>query len=78
MFECWESQAAPETFRTAGLTRNSARRCSLSVQERDIANVRRVFGSGVNLQHGATLERWDPRLGAVVTRKATARERTNP
>lgn len=67
IFERGESQADAETFHSSGSdTEQHPAMLTVSVQEYDIADVRPVFGKGcgVNLQHGATLERWSaPRCG---------------
>jgi quinol monooxygenase YgiN len=47
IFERWESQAAPETFRSSGPdTEQHRAMLTVSVQEYDIADVRAVFGEG--------------------------------
>jgi hypothetical protein len=47
LFERWESQAAVKTFRRPGpRNKSGAAMLSVSVAEHDIADVRRVFGTG--------------------------------
>ena len=47
IFECWESQAAVETFRGSGHSNEQgAAMLSASVAEYDIANVRTLFEEG--------------------------------
>lgn len=47
IFECWESQAALETFRgSAPRNKQRAAMRSASVAEYDIADVRPLFGEG--------------------------------
>ena len=54
IFERWQSQAALGTFRSSGPnTEQRPAMLTVSLQAYDVADVR----PGVNLQHGATLDR---------------------
>jgi hypothetical protein len=70
--------SAPRPFTGRAAEEQHPAMLTVSVQEYDIDDVRPVFGKEESeLAYGATLDRLDPRLGAVVTRKTTTRERTN-